>query len=189
MKSDRCLTSKCAMVKRNFAPGVHGAKSKTRLTEYGTQLREKQKAKRIYGLQERQFSNYYLKAIKKVGDTGEILFQFLELRLDNVVYRLGLVKSRKIGRQTVSHGHFEVNGKKVNVPSYQARPGDVITVRTKSQTSPLFKNLAEDIKKKETPDWLSLDTKTLKGKVTAKPSRKNLDASFDLKLIIEYYSR
>jgi small subunit ribosomal protein S4 len=189
LKSDRCLTQKCAIVRRNYAPGAHGIKSKTRLTPYGVQLREKQKTKRIYGILEKQFSNYYKKAIAKTGDTGEIMFQLLELRLDNVVFRMGFAGSRNIARQLVSHGHILVNGKNVNIPSYEAKIGDVISIKEKSAALPQFKNLAEKIKREDMVGWISSDPKILQGKVVARPTREDLKEAFDLKLIIEYYSR
>jgi len=189
LKGERCFTPKCAMVKRNYPPGVHGVRGKSRLTEYGLQLREKQKAKRIYGILERQFRNYYRKAIKKKGDTGEILFQFLELRLDNIIYRLGFARSRKLARQLVSHGHFLVNGKKVNIPSYELKPGDTINIRESSLKLFPFRNLSEELKKQEIPSWLSLDLKTLQGKILNKPTKEDLGEIFDVKLIVEYYSR
>lgn len=190
LKGERCFTPKCAMVKRNYPPGVHGSsKGKPRITEYGLQLREKQKAKRIYGLMESQFRNYYKKAIKKVGDTGEILFQFLEQRLDNVVYRLGLAKSRRLARQLINHGHFLINGKKVDIPSFELKPGDVVSIRESSLKLVPFKDLSETLKKQETVAWLSLDPKALAGKVLNKPTREDLAEAFDVKLIVEYYSR
>jgi small subunit ribosomal protein S4 len=190
LKGERCFTSKCAMVKRNYPPGAHGiTKRKPRVTEYGLQLREKQKAKRIYGILERQFRNYYRKAIKKVGDTGEILFQFLEQRLDNVVYRLGFAKSRKLARQLVNHGHFLVNGKKVDIPSFELKLGDIVSIKESSLKLAPFKDLSEVLKKQETVAWLSLDPKTLEGKVLVKPTKEDLAEAFDVKLIVEYYSR
>jgi len=143
-----CQTDKCPVVKRSYPPGVHGPKGARKLTEYGRQLAEKQKAKITYGLREKQFRNYFDKAFKKVGNTSEILFASLESRLDNVIYRLGLGKTRTQARQLVGHGHFAVNGKKVDIPSFQVKVGDVINIREKSRSAKIFTNLAESLKNK-----------------------------------------
>ncbi|PIP17691.1 MAG: 30S ribosomal protein S4 [Parcubacteria group bacterium CG23_combo_of_CG06-09_8_20_14_all_35_9] len=189
LKGARCVSSKCAIVKRKYPPGVHGVKGTGRITGYGIQLREKQKAKKIYGLLEKQFANYFKRAAGLRGDTGESLLQLLELRLDNTVYRLGLASSRDEARQLVSHGHFLVNNKKVNIPSYKVKPGDIIKVREKSFNSPRFKDLLINLDKHETPPWLSLEVKKLEGKILGKPQRKNLGEIINTKLIVEYYSR
>lgn len=190
LKGERCYSPKCAMVKRNYPPGVQGAKRQKRLTPYGIQLREKQKAKRIYGLLEKQFRGYYEKAVKqKKVTTSDSLGQFLEMRLDNVVYRLGLTGSRKTARQLVSHNHFQVNGRKVNIPSYQVKVGDIITVKEKSQETTPFKNINEAIAKKELPGWLNLNKETLEAKITSLPQINDLPKNIDMTLIIEYYSR
>ena len=189
LKGDRCFSSKCAMVKRNYPPGAHGAKGRGRLTSYGQQLREKQKAKRLYGVLEKQFRNYFKKAVKKTGDTGEILSQSLELRFDNIVYRLGFAKSRRQARQLINHGHFLVNDKKINIPSYQVESNDVISIRPRSLETSSFKNLAKNLEKYEVSDWLILDIKELKGRVATIPKDKALDQGINMKLIVEYYSR
>lgn len=189
LKGERCQSPKCPMIKRNYPPGLHGAKGRTRLTAYGRQLREKQKAKRIYGLLEKQFANYYQKAKRQKGNTGETLSQFLEKRLDNAVYRLGFAVSRRLARQLVSHGHFLINQKKVNLPSYQVKTGDLIGLKEKSRSLPFFKNLKETSGRPELPSWLSFDQENLTGKVTSQPLLADLPKNIDLTLIIEYYSR
>ncbi len=190
LKGERCYTPKCAIVKRNYPPGSHGTKtSKARPTEYGLQLREKQKAKRIYGLRERQFKNYYLKSIGKKGDTGELLFKALEMRLDNVIYRLGFAKSRAAARQMVSHSHILVNGRKVNIPSYQVRPGETIAIKDSSLNLAIFKNLGEELKNRELMSWLTLNNQNLQGKILTQPTKEDLREDFDVKLILEFYSR
>lgn len=189
LKGERCDSAKCAMVKRNFPPGQHAQKGYPRLTEYGIQLKEKQKAKKSYGLLEKQFRNYYEKATQKSDNTAETLLQFLEMRLDNVVYRSGLASSRAKARQLVSHGHFLVNGKKVNIPSYQVSQGDKITVKEKSLTGIEFANTLKTIEKKEIPSWLKVDKKTLNCEVQARPTTEIVQPPFALNLIIEFYSR
>ncbi len=189
LKSDKCLTAKCPIVRRNFKPGVHGPTSRTRPTPYGLQLREKQKAKELYGLQERQFANYFAKAKKIVGNTASFLVQMLEMRLDNVVYRLGFAKSRAMARQLVNHGLIRVNGKKVTIPSYQTRVGEVITIKEKTLKSKLFENEAARLEKVTPPSWLNLDAKAMTGKVLNKPEGEDLKQSFDPRLIVEFYSR
>lgn len=178
-----------ALARRPFAPGVHGPDSRTRMTDYGKQLREKQKAKRIYGLNERQFSNVFAEVSKKRGNTAEMLIQTLESRLDNVVFRAGFAKTRPAARQFVSHAHIEVNGKKVNVPSYRVRPGEVISVRENKKKKGNWTKTTETVAKKEVPSWLSLDAGALSVKVTGKPEGTELQQPFDTKLIVEFYSR
>jgi small subunit ribosomal protein S4 len=162
---------------------------KRKLTEYGVQLREKQKAKRIYGVLEQQFKIYFEEASRKKGVTGENLLRLLECRLDNVVYRLGFAKSRAQARQIVRHGHIEVNGKKVNIPSYQVRPGDVIAVREKSRSLELFKEMAELGRGKVMPEWLSVNYDTLSGEVLRYPNREDIDVPIQEHLIVELYSK
>ena len=186
LKGDRCYTDKCAFVRRSYAPGQHGA-NKKKVSNYGVQLREKQKAKRIYGVLESQFRTYYEKAEHIKGITGENLLKLLELRLDNVVYRLGYGASRNEARQLVTHGHFLVNGKKVDIPSYTVKAGDVITVREKSRASELFKTFAEN--PKTLPKWLSGDVATFTGKVEAIPAREDIDVPVNETLIVELYSK
>lgn len=189
LKGEKCLGPKCPVVRRSYAPGQHGPTSRKRLTPFGVQLREKQKAKRLYGLMEKQFSNYFKKASTKPGDTGVFLKQFLELRLDNVVYKLGLAKSRRMARQMISHGMFLVNGKLVNIPSYQVRPGDLLSIKETKDSKKVFTDIKERALKHETPAWLSLDPKEMKGKVLNRPSAEEVEQGFNSKLIIEFYSR
>lgn len=189
LKGDRCHTSKCAIVKRKYAPGAHGVKQSPRLSEYGQQLRSKQKAKRLYGVMEKQFRNYYDKAMKHKEASDLTLKQLLEMRLDNVVYRMGMAPSRSAARQAVSHAHFLVNGKKLNIPSYQVKVGDEITIRDKSKSSKLYSTLSDKLQQSQLPSWLSFDAKELKGKVLGRPSVEDVQGTINAKLIIEYYSR
>ncbi len=189
LKGARCESSKCAFTRRPYAPGVHGPGRPPRQTDFGKQLREKQKAKRLYGISETQFLNYYKKAMKMKGDSGINLVQLLETRLDNSIYRSGFAGSRAAARQIVSHGHVEVNGKSVNIPSYQVKSGDVITVRENKKNKGTWKELGENIKNHEAPSWLSVEPATLASKVTSLPSAEDLKDAFDPKLIIEFYSR
>ena len=191
LKGERCLGPKCAMIKRNYAPGSQGAsRRRGKASDYLLQLREKQKVKRTYGVLETQFSNYFEKADRKEGVTGEILLQLLETRLDNVVYRLGFAPSRSMARQLVSHDHFTVNGKKVNIPSYQVRIGDKIGLTKESQKSNYFTQvLPNNIAKVTTPSWLKLDVKKLSGEVIAFPTREELDPNINESLIVELYSK
>ena len=186
LKGERCYSTKCAMEKRNYAPGQHG-QSRKKVSEYGTQLREKQKTKRFYGLQETQFRNLFDKAVKKKGITGENLLILLETRLDNVVFRLGFGSSRKEARQLVTHGHFLVNGKKVDIPSYTVSAGDVIKVKEKSTASPKFKEIKEMTI--SVPSWMTVDTEKLEGKVIALPTREEIDTPVSEYLIVELYSK
>jgi small subunit ribosomal protein S4 len=176
------------LAKRNYRPGQHG-QNPQRVSEYGMQLREKQKAKIIYGLMERQFRRYYEIASKKVGATGDSLLQLLESRMDNIVYRMGFAQTRPQARQLVSHGFFEVNGQKVNIPSYQVKVGDELKIRASKKDSGYIKNLLTSLASVNTVEWLSMDPKNLSGKVLSKPSREQLDSSVNTQLIVEYYSR
>lgn len=188
LKGEKCFSAKCPLIKRNFPPGVHGSKKAGRMTNYGQQLKEKQKAKRIYGLREQQFKNYFVKSFQKTGNTSEWLFRFLESRLDNTIYRLGLASSRTKARQLVSHGHFTVNGKKVNIPSFGVKTGDEIKIKENKAKKKVFSDLEETLKsKKEAAPWLSLDGLT--GKVTSLPKLGDLDAGIDWQTIIEFYSK
>lgn len=189
LKGEKCLGPKCPVTRRAFPPGQHGPTSRTKLTPYGVQLREKQKAKRIYGLMERQFEGYFAKAARRMGDTGVFLRQFLEMRLDNVAYRLGFAKSRAAARQMVTHGLMQVNGKSVDIPSYQLRAGDVVTVKENKAGRGLFKDLKERLGKHQTPAWLTMDAPSATGKVLNRPTAEELEQSFDAKLIVEFYSR
>lgn len=186
LKGDRCYTDKCAFVRRSYAPGQHGA-SRKKLSNYGTQLREKQKAKRIYGVLEGQFRNTYERAEKMRGIAGENLLKLLEMRLDNVVYRLGYGASRNEARQLVTHGHFLVNGKKVDICSYSVSANDVITVCEKSRASEKFKTFAEN--PKTLPAWLEANVDNFEGKVVAVPSREEIDVPVNETLIVELYSK
>ena len=188
-RGEKCLTAKCPIVRRGYKPGLHGPTSRTRLTPYGTQLREKQKAKSIYGLMEKQFRGYFEKAKKKTGNTTDLLVQLLEMRLDNVVYRVGLGRSRSLSRQLISHGHVRVNGRKVTIPSYQTKPGDVVSLTEKVTKSRLFEHEANRLEKYTTPSWLSLDITAWSGKVLNVPVGEDLSQNFNTKLIVEFYSR
>lgn len=188
LKGDRCNTPKCAVVRRNYAPGVHGQSAGKNLSDYNIHLREKQKAKRIYRLLERQFQNYFVKANRKEGVTGEILLQLLETRLDNVVYRLGLAKSRSQARAIVSHGHMRLNGKSVNIPSCQVKLGDVIDIKESSAKKSYFVNLAKTRVVEAVPNWLKTG-KSLKGEVVSLPTSEDVDSRINTQLIVEYYSK
>ena len=186
LKGDRCYTDKCAVVKRNYAPGQHG-QGRKKLSNYGLQLREKQKVKRIYGVLETQFRNLYERAEKMSGKTGENLLCLLEERLDNVVFRMGLANSRKEARQLVTHGHFLVNGKKVDIPSYRVSVNDVVSVCEKSRGTEKFKTFAEN--PKTLPKWLEANVENYEGKVVAVPAREDIDVPVNETLIVELYSK
>lgn len=188
LKGDRCYTGKCAIDRRAYAPGQHG-QGRKKVSEYGLQLREKQKAKRIYGVLENQFRNYFEKADRQKGITGENLLRLLERRLDNVVFRLGYGSSRTEARQLVRHGHFTVNGHRVNIPSFLVKVGDVVAVTEKSKESPKIKELAENAQSKAAPAWLEKDSNAMAGKVVAIPSRDEIDVPVQEHLIVELYSR
>lgn len=199
LKGERCYTPKCSFDKRDFAPGQHGrsagrsAKGKGmgtgRESDFARQLRAKQKARRIYGVLERQFRRYYDTAIRRRGLTGLTLLQLLESRLDNVVYRLGFASSRSQARLLVTHGHFTVNGRRTDVPSMLLSEGDEVTVREGSSKLPYFKDLSALVEKRNVPAWLGRDVKKLSGVVTRMPERAEIDGSLDEQLIVEYYSR
>ena len=183
-----CDSPKCPVTRRSYPAGVHGPTQRGgKLSSFGKQLREKQKAKRIYGILERQFAKYVAEASKKTGDTSKFLLQYLESRLDNVVYRAGLAHSRAAARQIVGHGHVLVNGKKVDIPSFRAKVGDVVTLKETSKKSKLFENIGESIAKKELPAWVSVDAKTLSAKVLNTPTIEN--PNYDANAIIGFYSR
>lgn len=186
LKGDRCYSEKCALERRNFPPGQHG-QGRKKVSEYGLQLREKQKAKRFYGLQETQFRNLFDKAVRKQGKAGENLLIMLETRLDNVVFRLGFASSRKEARQLVVHGHFTINGKKANIPSMAVKAGDVIAVKEKSTNSPKFKEIKDMII--TVPAWLSVDVNKLEGQVLSIPTREQIDTPVAEHLIVELYSK
>lgn len=188
LKGDRCLSNKCAMERYPLQPGQHGANSiKKKTTEYGSQLREKQKIKRYYGLLEKQFHKTYELAEKMRGNTGENMLTLLERRLDNVVYRMGMGTSRAQSRQIVNHGHIEVNGKKVNIPSYIVKVGDIISVKENKQKNAIFDGVSK--LKISTPKWMEFDAKELKGKINALPTREDIDMNFREHLVIELYSK
>jgi len=189
LKGERCNSPKCAMVKRNFPPGVHGIKGYSRLTDYGLQLMEKQKAKKIYHLMEKQFKNYFQKASKSKGNTEGVLLKLLEMRLDNIIYRLGLVTSRGLARQLITHRNILVNNKIVTIPSYQAKIGDIISLKEKSKNLKILNNLKEKIKKTEPVSWLSFDLNKLEAKVVDVPKLEEIKGEFDPKLVIEFYSK
>lgn len=187
LKGERCYTNKCSVARRPHAPGQHGQQKK-KLSEYGIQLREKQKARRFYGVLESQFRKYFDMATSKKGITGENLLQILESRLDNVIYRLGLATSRPEARQLVRHGHFLVNGNKVNIPSFLVNAGDAISIREKSRNSPKIKTLIEEGGTK-IPKWLEYNADSLTGKVVALPAREDIDLPLREHLIVELYSK
>lgn len=190
LKGERCFTDKCAVERRKFAPGQHGQRRGTKTLGYGLQLREKQKVKRIYGLLENQFHNYFEHAERAKGITGDNLLIGLERRLDNIVYRLGFAASRNQARQIVRHGHVLVNNKKVNIPSYATRPGDEITIREKSRKNPLIQSSMEGVGGRGgVPQWLTLNRETCSGKVLVLPRRDELDPNIQEKLIVELYSK
>ena len=186
LKGERCTTKKCAMERRPVAPGPHGA-SRRKASEYSVQLREKQKAKRAYGLLEKQFRSYYEEAERIKGVTGENMLILLERRLDNVVYRMGIGSSRAQSRQIVSHGHITVNGKRVNIPSYQVKKGDVIAIKENKKDNEMFKELKGA--KIVMPKWVEFDTESLVGKVVDYPQRDDIDLNINEQLIIELYSK
>jgi len=190
LKGERCFTPKCAMIKRNYPPGFHGQKGYPKKTEYGLQLQEKQKAKKKYGLLEKQFHNYYKDAVILKGDSGYNLLLLLESRIDNVVYRLGLSKSRAKARQFVLHGFILVNNKKVNIPSFLVKVGDEISIKESKLSQPHFIDLQKTISKQTIPSWLTfLDNIKFKAKVISKPAIEEVIQDIDASLIIEYYSR
>ena len=186
LKGDRCYSSKCALERRAYAPGQHG-QGRKKTSDYGVQLREKQKAKRFYGLLEKQFRNTFDKAVKRKGITGDNLLIMLESRLDNVVFRLGFASSRKEARQLVNHGHFLVNGRKVDIPSFEVTPGNVVTVKKKSHKSPKFAEIKE--MQISAPDWLSVDVANLTGTMISLPTREQIDTPVAEHLIVELYSK
>ncbi|MFQ5419227.1 MAG: 30S ribosomal protein S4 [Anaerolineae bacterium] len=192
LKGARCLSPKCSFERRSYPPGQHGREKqfrRGRASDYLLQLREKQKARRIYGVMERQFSNYFARAEQRAGLTGTNLLAILESRLDNVVYRLGIAGSRAQARQVVRHGHIMLNGRKTNVPSAFVSKGDTVTIRPESLRRNYFKALRQDIDDRQVPRWLSLDVSNLTGSVLNLPARDDIDISLNEQLIVEYYSR
>ena len=188
LKGDKCMTH-CTLERRNTRPGQHGTGRSRKPSGYALQLREKQKVRRTYGLLERQFKKHYNTAARKTGRTGETLLQILEMRLDNLVYRLGFADSRAQARQLVNHGHFAVNGRKTDIPSFIAKPNDVISVRERSKGLEYFKTRALMLAQKGIPAWLRLDTIALSGRVMSLPSRAELELPFEEQMVVEYYQR
>ena len=188
LKGERCTSGKCALDRRSTAPGQHGAATKKQ-REYGIQLREKQKTKRYYGVQEKQFKSYFAEADRVEGMTGENLIKLIERRLDNVVYRMGMAESRKEARQLVLHEHFELNGKKVNIPSILVSAGDVVAVRENFRGSAKCKSLVEALQTKNAPKWLDVDKTNLTAKVVALPARDDVDFEINEQHIVEFYSK
>jgi len=186
LKGERCYSPKCALERRNYPPGQHG-QGRKKVSEYGLQLREKQKAKRFYGLLEKQFHNTFIKAAKRKGITGDNLLVMLEMRLDNTVFRMGFASSRKEARQLVNHGHFLVDGKKVDIPSYEVKPGQKVSVKKKSQSSPKFKEIKDF--QISVPPWVSVDVDKLEGLVLSVPTRDQIDTPISEHLIVELYSK
>jgi small subunit ribosomal protein S4 len=190
LKGERCHTEKCAIERRNFVPGQHGKDRKPKIVGYGLQLREKQKARRYYRLLETQFRNLFEKASAMPGVTGEHLLAMLEKRLDNTIYRMGLGTSRAQSRQMVRHGHFQVNGRKVNIPSFQVKPGDVIEVREGSKNNPAILGARDATAHAPTPNWIELDRDALRGRILAQPKREELvQIQVNEQLIVELYSK
>lgn len=191
LKGERCLGPKCAIERRNYPPGDHGKKTtfRRKVSDYGRQLREKQKARRVYGVMEKQFRRYFREATRRKGLTGATLLTILESRLDNVVYRMGFADSRAQARQLVCHGHFDVNGRKTDIPSYSVRPGDVIAVRENSRSKPYFKDRAQIVEGTRVPEWLTFDLAAMSGSMASEPSREHIEIPLNEQLIVEYYSR
>jgi small subunit ribosomal protein S4 len=189
LKGERCYGEKCAIERRNVPPGEHGKGRRARLLGYGLQLREKQKVKRMYGVLERQFRRYFEAADRKKGVTGDMLLQLLERRLDNVVYRLGFATSRPQARQLVRHGHFTVNGRRADVPSFSVRAGDTVEVRTSSAKNATIVYAMEEVKGRGIPEWLELNVETLTGRLTTAPTRDQLNLPVQEQLIVELYSK
>jgi len=189
LKGSKCFSDKCPIEKRNFAPGQHGKDRKAKIVGYGLQLREKQKAKRIYFTQEGQFRNYFEKAARAKGVTGEKLLQQLERRLDNVVYRLGLASSRRQARQLVRHGHIQVDSRKVNIPSYEVSVGEEVAIREGSRKLPILEQAKDFASHQITPNWLTVDRDNYKGRITGLPKREDIQLPVNEQLIVELYSK
>ena len=190
LKGERCYTPKCAIERRAFAPGIHGQARRRKVSDYGLQLRAKQKARRLYGLMEKQFRTYFELAEREPGVTGLNLLRHMELRLDNVVYRLGLGASRKQARQLVTHRHFEVNGRVVNVPSYQMKPGDELSVRRRgSSQNGVIEIAMEGSRLRTVPSWLAFNPDEKSGRILALPAREEMETGVEEQLIVEFYSR
>ena len=188
LKGSKCESPKCPIEIRPYPPGEHG-RNRPKEGDYLQQIREKQKARRIYGILERQFHGYYEEAARKHGRTGETMLQLLERRMDNVVFRAGFAKSRDMARQLVRHGHFLVNGKKVDIPSFQVKEGDVITVLSRTQKNPTIEHAMEEVKGRGIPEWLSFDQNTITGRINAMPTREQINLPVQEQLIVELYSK
>jgi small subunit ribosomal protein S4 len=189
LKGERCFSPKCAMVKRNYAPGFHGPKGRKRSSDFGTQLTEKQKAKKYYGVSEKQFRLTFEKAAKKQGDAGKNFLKLLESRLDNVIYKAGFATSRAQARQLVNHGHFTVNDRKTDIASFSVKLGQVIKIRKSSQKGPYFRNANEKILKAERPSWINFNNTEMAAKILHEPKDEDLPQSINVHMIIEYYSK
>jgi small subunit ribosomal protein S4 len=189
LKGERCYTDKCGYERRSYPPGQHGQNRRRKRSDYGEQLREKQKVKRIYGIAERQFRGYYYKALRTKGVSGHTLIQLLERRLDNVVYRMGFASDHAEARQLVRHGHFRVNGRKVNIPSYLCRPGDVVEIKERSKKVVRINEALEAVDRRGVPSWLELDKGGFKGTVKTTPAREDITMPIQEQLIVELYSK
>lgn len=189
LKGTRCMSEKCAIERRSYPPGQHGQARRSRVTDYGLQLREKQKLRRVYGIPEKQFHGTFQVAERKVGVTGEQLLSLLERRLDNVIYRLGFASSRKQARQLVNHGHVMVNGRKTDIPSFTTKVGDVVEVKEKSRHIPTVQSAMEAAEGRGVPNWLELDSATFQGRVRELPSKQDIDVLVNEQIVVELYSR
>ncbi len=189
LKGERCFSQKCAMIRRPYPPGVHGKSMRRRASEYGLQLAEKQKVRYAYGISEQQFKKYFKEIVGQKGNKEDLFAQKLESRLDNVVFRFSWASSRALSRQLVNHGHILVNGRKVDIPSYQVKKGDVVKIKETSKKKNIFKDLKTILKKYELPKWLSLDKEKFEGKIKKQPVLEDMDKIGELNMIIEYYSR
>ncbi len=189
LKGDRCNTPKCAMVKRNYPPGIHGVKGRNRTTGYGLQLMEKQKARKTYNLLEKQFRLTFEKAKKMPGNVGENFLQLLEMRLDNVIYKMNIAPSRSKARQVINHGHITVNDKKVSIPSFTVKKGDVIKIKAGSMRTKLFSDLKEKVKTLEAPGWIYFEKGELTGKILHAPNSQDIATTINISTVVEFYSR
>lgn len=189
LKGERCKTAKCGVLRRNYAPGAHGPKHRPRMTAYGLQLAEKQKARRQYNLMEKQFRASFDKAKRKPGNVGENFLQILETRLDNVVFRSGFAETRSQARQMVNHGLFTVNGRAVNIPSFHVKTGDVLKIKANKKKAKVFTDIGNKLKNKEVPGWINLEAKEASAKVLHLPAMADISPNFNLQMIVEYYSR
>jgi len=189
LKGDKCQSVKCPMNKRNYPPGFHGSKRRAKITDYGMQLNEKQKARLQYNLLEKQFKLTFNKAKAKEGNTGDNFLKLLEMRFDNVIFRSGLASSRPQARQLVNHGHFIVNDKRMDIPSYKVKPDDIIKIKANKKNKKFFNNINDSLKGKEFPGWLNIDNNKVEIKVLHQPDSASLKANFNMQMVVEYYSR